>query len=239
VGRQRAPHSFSPPVTVWCRHPCGGLARPSSSPLSKPSLPGVLAVRVFGAYHGWMKFLVGCCCAWLLACSTAPRTADVADAKSGESKSSRGCVVAGPEVCFNARDDNCNGPIDEGCGLQSGLVQFVVAWDQAAADVDLEVIDPQGSLIEVGRAAPSGLIKDRDCPGNDSACRGRNIENVYLGAGHEPTRGTYVVKVRLERWDELERPVVVQLGVRLGPRSYWADLKLRRERQQQRFEWVL
>ena len=43
----------------------------------------------------------------------------------------RACTPSGPELCFNARDDNCNGIIDEGCGVSTGLVQFVIAWDDA------------------------------------------------------------------------------------------------------------
>src|ERR1700733_1512749 len=29
------------------------------------------------------------------------------------------CTPTGPELCFNAVDDNCNGVIDEGCGLET------------------------------------------------------------------------------------------------------------------------
>src|SRR5690606_15807751 len=104
-----------------------------------------------------------------------------------------GCVTAGPEICFNARDDNCNGPIDEGCGVESGFVQFIVAWDQQEADVDLLVIDPQGAPATVGRELPSGLTKDRDCPGDEGACGSNNIENVFSLAGDGSARGRYVV----------------------------------------------
>jgi len=36
----------------------------------------------------------------------------------------------GPEICGNAIDDNCNGIIDEGCGLRTGKVQFEVGVDR-------------------------------------------------------------------------------------------------------------
>jgi len=75
------------------------------------------------------------------------------------------CVPTGPERCGNARDDNCNGIIDEGCGIATGIVQFVIAWDAPLADVDLLVTDPKGDLVEVRRKSSAGLVKDRDCPG--------------------------------------------------------------------------
>ena len=78
------------------------------------------------------------------------------------------CTPSGPELCFNAADDNCNGIIDEGCGLHTGLVQFAIAWDEPRADVDLRVFDPSGELVEVGRPARSGLVKERDCPGRNN-----------------------------------------------------------------------
>jgi hypothetical protein len=129
------------------------------------------------------------------------------------------CVPTGPELCFNARDDNCNGVIDEGCGVPTGLVQFVIAWNEAAADVDLQVTDPNGELVEVGNAARSGLVKDRDCPGKENTCYGQNLENVYLEEG-DPLRGTYRAAVRLEKLNGASPPIWVTLGARVGPRTY-------------------
>jgi len=83
------------------------------------------------------------------------------------------CSPTGPELCFNATDDNCNGIIDEGCGLHTGLVQFAIAWEEPHADVDLRLFDPSGELIEVGRIAHSGLVKERDCPGRNNECHGQ------------------------------------------------------------------
>jgi tRNA (guanosine-2'-O-)-methyltransferase len=150
-----------------------------------------------------------------------------------------GCITTGPEVCFNARDDNCNGPIDEGCGVESGFLQFIVAWDQADADVDLLVIDPNGAPATVGKELRSGLTKDRDCPGEEGACGGNNIENVFSLAGEGSARGKYVVKVRLERWDGLEDPVRINLGARLGPKTFATEFQLAREKQERRFELTL
>src|SRR6516162_5067159 len=43
------------------------------------------------------------------------------------------CTPTGPELCFNAVDDNCNGVIDEGCGMATGPLQFTVAWGDSPA----------------------------------------------------------------------------------------------------------
>ena len=137
------------------------------------------------------------------------------------------CTPAGPEVCENALDDNCNGVIDEGCDERIGLVQFVIAWDKPGADVDLRVTDPNGELVEVGRPAESGLLKERDCPGRGGECRGKNTENVFLESG-EPTRGTYLVKIRLESLGGETTPVAVRLGARLGPKTYSTEVVLDR-----------
>ena len=133
----------------------------------------------------------------------------------------RAVVTAGPERCADAVDDNGNGLADEGCGIPSGLIQFMVAWDEPGADVDLRVTDPNGELCEVGRPTESGLVKERDCPGRNGECRGKNYENVYLEGG-ELLRGKYRIRVRLESTGGADPPVRVRLAARLGPRSYGA-----------------
>ena len=131
----------------------------------------------------------------------------------------KSCTPTGPELCFNATDDNCNGIIDEGCGLRTGLVQFAIAWDDVRADVDLRVFDPSGELVEVGRPARSGLVKERDCPGRNNECRGQNLENVYLSDG-DPLRGEYRVRIRLEALGGENPPIRVAFGARVGPKTY-------------------
>jgi tRNA (guanosine-2'-O-)-methyltransferase len=137
----------------------------------------------------------------------------------------RACTPSGPELCFNATDDNCNGIIDEGCGLRTGLVQFVIAWDEPKADVDLRVFDPSGELVEVGRPARSGLVKERDCPGRNNECRGQNLENVYLSDG-DPLRGEYRVRIRLEALGGENPPIRVAFGARVGPKTYSLTVSL-------------
>jgi tRNA (guanosine-2'-O-)-methyltransferase len=135
------------------------------------------------------------------------------------------CTPTGPERCFNAVDDNCNGILDEGCGVNTGLIQIAIAWDESQADVDLNVTDPDGAMVEVGRVGRSGLVKERDCPGRNRECRGQNMENVYLEQG-DPVRGRYTVRVELVSLGGAEPPIHVRLGARIGPRTYAVRFEL-------------
>ena len=144
-----------------------------------------------------------------------------------------GCTPSGPELCFNAIDDNCNGLFEEGCGLQTGPVQFLIAWEDPDLDLDLEVTDPIGEVAKVGSLTAAGLTKERDCPGAAAACGGQNGENVYLAEG-DPTPGVYRVRV-LANGSMLEsaparadvgRAVSVRLAAVLGSRAFAAKLEL-------------
>jgi hypothetical protein len=135
------------------------------------------------------------------------------------------CTPTGVEICFDARDNNCNGVIDEGCGLHTGILQFTIAWDAADADVDLNVYDPTGEgPAHMNEPTAGGLVKDRDCPKNGE-CQGQNVENVYLAEG-EPKRGRYRVVVRLDKLNGAPTPVRVRLGARVGQRSYGMSMDL-------------
>jgi hypothetical protein len=148
------------------------------------------------------------------------------------------CVAPGAETCFNGIDDNCNGLIDEGCGIPSSPVMFAVAWDDRAADIDLLVTDPNNELIEVGRIARSGLTKDRDCPGKrDNSCSA-NLETVYL-TDKTPVSGPYQVTVRLERLGNDAPPVAADLGVLLGELSTSRTIALRYPEDERRYSFEL
>jgi hypothetical protein len=136
------------------------------------------------------------------------------------------CLPQGYEVCFNALDDNCNGALEEGCGIPAGVVQFMIGWEAMRADVDLNVTDPNGELIEAGRIARSGLIKTRDCPGRRQECGGVNLENVFLEGNKAPTRGTYRVSVALESLGGEQPPIWVNLSSRLGTKRYAFEIRL-------------
>ena len=135
-----------------------------------------------------------------------------------------GCTPTGPELCFNANDDNCNGLIDEGCGVGIGVLQFIIAWGDSPADVDLGVIDPNGARITSNnRSTPSGLQLERNCP--DDGCHQQNAENVYFD-GVEPIRGRYIVEVKLVDPRGAELPVKVHLSARVGSRTWGMDFVL-------------
>jgi len=135
------------------------------------------------------------------------------------------CVSAGPERCFDAIDDNCNGVIDEGCGIGTGLLQFTLAWGDSAADVDLVLTEPRGGKVfEGNRTSRTGFRLDRDCPGEDG-CHGQNIENIYFESG-DPPRGKYTLEVKLSDLRGAETPVKVRLGARVGGQVFGAQMEL-------------
>ncbi len=136
------------------------------------------------------------------------------------------CTPSGVEMCFDARDNNCNGVIDEGCGLHTGILQFTAAWESVDANVDLDVTDPTGEIARTGgEPTAGGLKKDRDCPRPNGECQGQNVENVFLAEG-DPKPGKYKVLVRLQRLNGATPPVRVRLGVRVGQRSFAASMDL-------------
>jgi hypothetical protein len=175
---------------------------------------GTVAAGLFAA-----AFTLGCA-------ASESHEARVATGASPDGRA-RTAVPTAPEICGNASDDNGNGLADEGCGLATGLAQFLAAWEEPNADVDLRVVDPNGELVEVGRPTKSGLVKERDCPGRKSDCGGQNLEIVYLEQG-KLMRGDYRVRIRLVSLGGAEPPVGVHFSARLGYRTYGASFELTR-----------
>jgi hypothetical protein len=134
------------------------------------------------------------------------------------------CTPAGPELCFDATDNNCNGVIDEGCGVDTGPLQFAIAWAEGS-DVDLEVYDPAGNLAKPGERTEGALAKDRDCGRPQSSCHGQNMENVYF-VGPRPPAGRYRVEIKLDKPDDVRFPVKVRFGGRIGGKTFALDVEL-------------
>lgn len=147
-----------------------------------------------------------------------------------------GCTPSGVERCFDALDDNCNGVIDEGCGLQTGALQFAIAWSDRV-DVDLLVSGPDGAIARQTEPSESGLLKDRDCKGTTD-CHGQNVENVFLADGW-PRRGTYRVIVRLDDPRTATLPIRVRLSARVGQRVLTTVTTLDARGAERAFEFSL
>jgi len=134
------------------------------------------------------------------------------------------CTPTGPELCFNAIDDNCNGVIDEGCGVPTGVLQFTLAW-AGSAEVDLVLVTPAKERVPDGhtRSTTTGFELDRDCP--QDGCGGQNLENIHFD-GPEPPRGHYVVEIHLGDLHDTAAPVVAHFGARLGTRTVGFEVSL-------------
>ncbi len=75
------------------------------------------------------------------------------------------CDAAAGEAC-NALDDDCDGQIDEGCGIGNGQIQVTATWN-SGADIDLYVIDPAEEVVSFQRRrALSGGHLDYDARGD-------------------------------------------------------------------------
>jgi tRNA (guanosine-2'-O-)-methyltransferase len=148
------------------------------------------------------------------------------------------CVPSAVEICFDALDNNCNGVIDEGCGLHTGVLQFTIAWAEAGADVDLKVTGPDGDEAQGDKPTRAGMLKDRDCPGTDNQCFGQNVENVFLAEGR-PRSGRYRAVVVLDDLGDVTPPIKVRFSARIGQRHFTSVIELEERFEQREFEFTL
>lgn len=195
---------------------------------------GGIALAAFG-----VAFAVG-----MLSCKPAVSTSAGATSRDLQAKITAesgvtleyACVPTGAEKCFDAIDDNCNGLIDEGCGLPTGPIQFVIAWGDNPVDVDLTMLDPSGNRINETARNRAGFKLDRDCPRD--GCQDANYEVIHF-EGADPPHGTYIVEVKLGEVGRGKLPAKVHLGARVGTRSYGAQFQLTVEEPSKKLEFTL
>jgi tRNA (guanosine-2'-O-)-methyltransferase len=187
------------------------------------------------------QVLIALGCAGAAACAEIPRPATpaaprVRDLHATGLQLAEVCSPSGIELCFDALDNNCNGVIDEGCGLHTGILQFTIAWQEPKIDVDLRVTGPSGVEARLEEPTEDGLIKDRECP-REEQCHGQNVENVFLAEG-APRHGRYRVAVSLQ--DAVPSPPIkVRLSARVGQRHFTAVVELAEKNDERSFEFTL
>ena len=171
------------------------------------------------------------------ACVAGPRAESPVTALAEGGELPAACTPTGPELCFNATDDNCNGVIDEGCGLSTGPLQFVIAWGDSPADVDLRVTMPGGETVHAGnRHEHSGMRLAGNCPAD--GCRGQNFDNAFFD-GETVPHGRVTVELVLRKLAGASPPVAVRFGARIRTKIYGADAALTHEGDRKSFTFDL
>lgn len=148
----------------------------------------------------------------------------------------RGCLPTGLEQCFNAVDDDCNGLVDEGCGVPDAPLVLLAAWGDNPADVDWVVTLPDGTVIDKRRRNSAPFRYDRDCP--SAGCHGQNVE-IFSADGASLPRGSYRAELRLTDPKSARFPVEVSVSLRFGRRMEHARVRLDLEHDAQVVTFVL
>ena len=130
-----------------------------------------------------------------------------------------GCKATGLERCFNATDDDCNGLVDEGCGLPDGDVALLAAWEDNPADLDWTLFVPGGKKLDKQAKRAGAFRYVKDCP---EGCFGQNVEAIVTDG--TPARGVYRAELRLKGAVGVELPVRVHVAARFGTRVEQTDV---------------
>lgn len=133
---------------------------------------------------------------------------------------SSACKKTGVERCFNATDDDCNGLVDEGCGLPDGDVALLAAWEDNPAALDWILYLPGGKKLDKASKRSGSFRYVKDCP---EACFGQNVEAIVASEG-APAHGIYRAELRLKTAVGAELPVRVRLALRFGTRVESVEL---------------
>lgn len=126
----------------------------------------------------------------------------------------RACVKRGVEQCFNAVDDDCNGLVDEGCGVPDGDIALIAAWEDNPAGLDWTLFLPGGKRLDKQNKQQGPFRYVKDCP---EGCLGQNLEAIVASSGAPPT-GAYRAELRLKNPSGAELPVRVRVAARFGAR---------------------
>lgn len=134
------------------------------------------------------------------------------------------CVKRGLEQCFNATDDDCNGLVDEGCGIPDGDLALIAAWDDNPANLDWTLFMPNGKRLDKAHKQQGAFRYVKDCP---EGCQGQNVEAIVADGALEP--GSYRAELRLKSANG-EVPVRVRVAARFGTRVEQGEAELTLDR---------
>ena len=135
------------------------------------------------------------------------------------------CTPTGLELCFDATDNNCNGIIDEGCGVQTGPLQFAIAWAEGIRRRS-QCHRPQGRTRQAGRPHRVGADqRSRLRPAAELVPRPEHGKRIFRG--RDPAQGELrQVEIKLDNPDEVRGPVKVRFGGRIGVKTFSLDVQL-------------